>query len=79
MPPKGASFCGDRTEIQEFSILDLLLLPRLFKGRNMNRKMTPRNRLKSVRAQNLETIQYYFSRVAQIKDQLEAIGDTVEK
>ena len=41
--------------------------------------MTLRNHLKSVRAKKLETMQSYFSRVAQIKDQLEAIGDTVEE
>ena len=42
-------------------------------------KMTLRNHLKSVKAQNLETMQSYFSRVAQIRDQLEAIGDTIEE
>jgi hypothetical protein len=28
---------------------------------------------------NLETIQYYFTRVSQIKEQLESIGDLVEE
>ena len=51
----------------------------LFEGRNINRKMTLRNQLKSVRAQKLETMQSYFSRVAQIKDQLESIDDMVEE
>ena len=51
----------------------------LFKGRNINRKMTLRNHLKSVRAQKLETMQSYFLRVSQIKDQLESIGDMVEE
>ena len=51
----------------------------LFKGRNINRKMTLRNHLKSVKAQKSETMQSYFTRVAQIKDQLEAIGDMVEE
>ena len=51
----------------------------LFEGRNINRKMTLRNQLKCVRAQNSETMQSYFTRVAQIKDQLEAIDDVVEK
>ena len=45
--------------------------------RNINRKMTLRNHLKSVKTQNLETMQSYFSRVAQIKYRLEAISDTV--
>ena len=51
----------------------------LFEGRNINRKMTLRNHLKSVRDQKSETMQYYFTRVAQIKEQLEAIGDMVEE
>ena len=41
--------------------------------------MTLRNHLKGVKAQKLETIQSYFTRVAQIKEQLEAIGDMVEE
>ena len=41
--------------------------------------MTLRNHLNSARTQNLDTKQSYFSIVAQIKDQLEAIGDTVEE
>ena len=54
-------------------------LSSIIEGRNINRKMTLRNRLKSVRAQKSETMQSYFSRVYQIKDQLEAIGDTIEE
>ena len=41
--------------------------------------MTLRNQLKSVRAQKSETMQSYFTRVAQIKDQLEATSDMVEE
>ena len=41
--------------------------------------MTPRNQLKSVKAQNSENMQSYFTRVPQIKDQLEAIGDMIEE
>ena len=52
-------------------------LSSLFEGRNINRKMNLRNHLKSVNTQNSETMQSYFSRVAQIKYRLEAIGDTV--
>ena len=51
----------------------------LFEGRNINRKMTLMNHLKSVRAQKSETMQSYFTRVAQIKEQLETIGDMVEE
>ena len=52
-------------------------LSSLFQGRNINRKMNLRNHLKSVRNEKSETLQYYFSRVAQIRDQLESIGDIV--
>ena len=45
-------------------------LSSLFEGRNINRKMTLRNPLKSVKTKNSETMQSYFSIVAQIKDQL---------
>ena len=51
----------------------------LFEGRNINRKMTLRNQLKSVRAQKLETMQSYFTRVAQSKDELESMDDMVEE
>ena len=54
-------------------------LSSLFEGRNINIKMTLRNHLKSVRTQKSETMQSYFSRVSQIRDHLEAIGDTVEE
>ena len=54
-------------------------LSSLFEGRNINRKMTLRNHLKSVRDQNSDTMQSYFTRVDQIKDQLESIGDIIEE
>ena len=41
--------------------------------------MTLRNHLKSVKDQKSETMQSYFTRVAQIKEQLEAIGDMGEE
>ena len=40
----------------------------LFEGRNINRKMTLMNHLKSVRAQKSETMQSYFTRLSQIKE-----------
>ena len=43
-------------------------LSSLLAGRNINRKMTLRNHLKSVKTQKLETMQSYFSRVSQIRD-----------
>ena len=53
-------------------------LTKLFEGKNINRKMTLRNQLKNVKIQNAETIQSYFTRVSQIKEQLEAVYDEVE-
>ena len=40
--------------------------------------MTLRNQLKNVKIQNAETIQPYFTRVSQIKEQLEAVDKEVE-
>ena len=40
--------------------------------------MTLRNQLKNVKIQNEETIQLYFTRVSQIKEQLEAVDEEVE-
>jgi hypothetical protein len=54
-------------------------LSRLYEGKNINQNMTLRTQLKNVKMQNSKTIQSYFTRVSQIKEQLEAIGDTVEE
>ena len=40
--------------------------------------MTLRNQLKNVKIQNAEIIQSYFTRVSQIKEQLEAVDEEVE-
>ena len=53
-------------------------LTRMFEGKNINRKMTLRQQLKNVKMQSSESMHSYFSRAHQIKEQLEAIGDTVE-
>ena len=53
-------------------------LTKLFEGKNINQKMTMRNQLKNVKIQNAETIQSYFTRVPQIKEQLEAIDEELE-
>ena len=37
--------------------------------------MTLRNQLKNVKIQNAETIQSYFTRVSQIKEQLEVVDE----
>ena len=53
-------------------------LTNMFKGKNINNKMTLRNQLKNVKIQNSETMQSYFTRVAQIKERLEAVEENVE-
>jgi hypothetical protein len=52
-------------------------LTRLFEGNNINRRVTLRTDLKNMRMHNSETIHSDFSRVNQIKEQIESIGDTV--
>ena len=51
----------------------------LYKGKNLNIKMTLRNQLKNVKIHNSETMQSYFTRVSQIKEQLEVVKDNVEE
>ena len=41
--------------------------------------MTLRNHLKNVKAKRSEIMQAYITRVSQIKEQLEAIGDMAEE
>ena len=53
-------------------------LTKLFEGKNINKKMSLRNQLRNVKIQNAETIQSYFTRVSQIKDQLEVVDEEVE-
>ena len=52
-------------------------LTKIFEGKNINQNMTLRNQLKNVKIQNAETIQSYFTRVSQIKEQLEAVEEEV--
>ena len=51
----------------------------LFEGKNINQKMTLRNQIKNVKIQNSETIHSYFTKVAQIKEQIEALEQKVEE
>ena len=46
-------------------------LTKLFEGKNINWNMTMRKQLKNVKIQNAETIQSYFTRVSQIKEEVE--------
>ena len=54
-------------------------LKNMFEGKNINQKMTLRNHVKNVKIQNSKTIQSYFTRVAQIKEQLESVEENVEE
>jgi hypothetical protein len=51
-------------------------LTRMYEGKNINWNMNLRTQLKNTKMQKGETIQDYFSRVSQFKEQLEEIGDT---
>ena len=53
-------------------------LTKLFEEKKISGKMTLRNLLKNVKIQNAETIQSYFTRVSQIKEQPEAVEEEVE-
>ena len=54
-------------------------LSRMYEGRNINRKMNLRAQLKSTKMSHGESIQDYFTRVSQIKEQLESIGDNLDE
>ena len=51
----------------------------MYEGKNINRKMNLRSQLKSSKMSKGESIQDYFTRVSQFKDQLEAIGDSLDE
>ena len=53
-------------------------LTKLFEGKNINQNMTLRKQLKNVKIQNAETIQLYFTRVSQIKEQLEEVVENAD-
>jgi hypothetical protein len=54
-------------------------LSKLYKGKNINRNMNLRTQLKNTKMQKGEMIQEYFSRISEIKEQLKAIGDTIDE
>ena len=53
-------------------------LTKLFEWKNINQNMTLRKQLKNVKIKNAETIQSYFTRVSQIKEQIVAVEEAVE-
>ena len=54
-------------------------LTKMFKGKNINQNTNFKNELKNVNIHKFETIQSHFTRVAQIKEQLEAVEENVEE
>ena len=46
-----------------------------YEGKNINSEMTLRSKLKDVKMQMSERIQSYFTRIYQIKEKLESIGE----
>ena len=54
-------------------------LSQLYEGKNINRKMTLRTQFKNMNTQDSESIQSYFTRISQIREQIEATGDSVEE
>ena len=54
-------------------------LSRMYEGRNINRNMNMRAQLKGTKMSKGESIQDYFTRVSQFKEQLSAIGDTLDE
>ena len=54
-------------------------LPRMYEGRNINRKMNLRAQLKGTKMSKGESIQDYFTRISQFKEKLSAIGDTLDE
>jgi hypothetical protein len=54
-------------------------LTRMYEEKNINLKMNLRTQLKSTRMQKGEIVHEYFSRISQFKEQLEAIGDTLDE
>ena len=51
----------------------------MYEGRNINKKMNMRYELKGAKMSKGESIQEYFTRVSQSREQLSAIGDTLDE
>ena len=51
----------------------------IYEGRNINRNMNLRAQLKGTKMSKGESIQDYFTRVSQFREQLGAIGDTLDE
>ena len=51
----------------------------MYEGKNINREMNLRAQLKNAKMSKGESIQDYFTRVSQFKEQLKAIGDSLDE
>ena len=51
----------------------------MYEGKNSNRKMNLRAQLKSTKMSKGELVQDYFTRFSQIKEQIDAIGDSLDE
>ena len=54
-------------------------ISRMYEGNNINKKMNLRAQLKGTKLSKGESIQEYFTRVFQFREQLRAIGDTLHE
>ena len=54
-------------------------LSKMLEGKNINRKMNLRGQLKGTNMSKGESIQDYFTRVTHFKEQLNAIGDSLDE
>ena len=54
-------------------------LSRMYEGRNIKKKMNLRAQLKSTKMSKGESIQAYFTRVSQFKEQLKSIGESLDE
>ena len=54
-------------------------LSRMYEGRNINTKMNLRAQLKSTKMSKGESVQDYFTRVSQFKEQLDSIGHSLDE
>ena len=54
-------------------------LDKMYEGRNTKRKMNLRTQLKSTKMYQGESIQDYFTRISKFKEQLEAIGESLDE
>ena len=54
-------------------------LSRMYEGMNININMNLRAQLKGTKMRKEESIQYYFTRVSQFREQLNSIGDSLDE